>query len=314
GVITGEVIADTTARAAPDESAAAVGSLRPGEEVVILGQTRAQDWLLVNASLGDGIWVRRAAIQAHDSLDFVPIADPTPVPDTPTPTVDESPTETPTPDANLPDLAPAGVEVSGTVLRVTISNSGGTAYSGGLVVSVAGVDAGTLSQAFSVDIPAGGSTVVEFALSSPITEERQAEVSVDPDNAVLESAEDNNAGVFVVAPSVETASLAIVNVVLQPGTVAVAVFNDGGDLPLSTVTVTVSVGGQATQLSVDIAIPGGATEFFEVQAPSGSGVATITVLVDGAAVASAQVTIPGDEPEPTETETAEPTAAATEEQ
>ena len=91
----------------------------------ILGRTTDSEWLLVDVD--NGLWVKRNAITAQDSLDLVPVRKPTPVPE-PSPTIgaapSPSPTASPTVNAKAPDFFPAGAVLSdgGSKLHVTVGN------------------------------------------------------------------------------------------------------------------------------------------------------------------------------------------------
>ncbi|MCX7616901.1 MAG: hypothetical protein N2041_03000 [Tepidiforma sp.] len=182
----------------------------------------------------------------------------------------------------------------GAVLRVTISNVSNNAYSGPLVVAVGG-DVPQQELAVNVNLSAnGGSTVVEFLISPPITQGgKRAIVTVDPANIVREQREDNNSATFVLQPPVEAPNLVITAANVTAGTIEVTVRNDGGPLPASTVVVQVQLGGQITSNSVSIALATGqSSPVIAVARPAGSGQATVTVYVGNQPMASTTVQLP----------------------
>lgn len=292
--IEGDVLAAVNARTGPGDQYPAVGSLRAGETVTIRGKSRDLEWLLVDSSAGDGLWVRKNSINPHEALALVPVREPTA---TPAPTATDepspSPSETATPDASLPDLLPAGAVLveGGSKLQITVLNNGGSRYGGGLVVSVSGMTGGTLTQAFSVDIPANGSTSVLLDVPA-ISEQKVARVTVDPDNAVKEGAEDNNAANFTVNPLEEEPELTL-SYLVSGGAVTAEVGNSGGDLDSSALEVCVTVkddqGAQSSKCVSDSrSLAGGQTTSFTITNPP-SGTGLLTLSVDGVQVASTSI-------------------------
>ncbi len=299
--IQGRVVADATVRGGPGDAFPETGSLRAGSQVTITGRTRDLAWLLVQPPAGTQGWVRRAAIEPLDTLDLVPVRDVTPTPlPTATPTAEASPTATvspsPSPAANMPDFVPTNAVLSsgGSILRVTVSNAGNNPYSGPLVVAVSG-DVPQQELAVNVNLAAnGGSTVIEFPLSPPVTQGgKRAVVTVDPENIVREQREDNNRATFVLQPPVEAPSLVITAANVTAATIEVTLRNDGGPLPVSTVVVQVQLGGQITSNSVSIALATGqSSPVIAVARPAGSGQATVTVYVGNQPMASTTVQLP----------------------
>jgi uncharacterized protein YgiM (DUF1202 family) len=311
--IKGRIVAAVNARTGPGDSYEVVGSLPGGEEVTIKGRTRSSDWLLIDSTAGNNVWVRRSAVEPMDSITLVPIREPTPTPrPQPTNTPEPSPTASPsaTPDASLPDFLPIGAVLmdAGARLRVTVQNNGGSAYSGPLVVSVTipGV-AGTPTLAFNVTIPAKGATTVEFDLTPAVTSATTATVRVDPDGAVPEAAEDNNVATFSITPPSAQPNLSIVLPVTVSGTtVTVQLRNTGGPLATTQVTVRVTVGNSHSEITQEVALATNQTVPLSVQTQL-TGPATVTVTV-GSIVLTADVTIPGGNGNATATSTpTEPT-------
>ncbi|MGK2964983.1 MAG: hypothetical protein ACSLFM_05195, partial [Tepidiformaceae bacterium] len=145
-----------------------------------------------------------------------------------------------------------------------------------------------------VSIPANGSTSVNLDVP-PIDEQKSARVTVDPDDAIDEGAEDNNSVTFTVNPLEEEPNIVIGTVAVGGGSLTVTVLNNGGDMDSSVVTVRFSVtdGGQTTtaETSGTVALAKNQEQTFTIaNAPSGTGV--VTVLVDGVQVASTNASVP----------------------
>jgi flagellar motor switch/type III secretory pathway protein FliN len=155
---------------------------------------------------------------------------------------------------------------------------------------VSGVGPGTLSLAFSVNIPAGGSTTVEFDLKPAVTSQVTAQVKVDPGNAIKEANKDNNTQSFGLTPAVEQPNLVISRVDLGD-TINVKVTNTGGPLPVSTLTVKVTVAGIGIERSTTIALAKGQDSTFTLNKPA-SGAGKVEVFINGQLVASQNVTVP----------------------
>lgn len=294
--VKGKVIADATIREGPGDDFPVVGTLTAGTDVKILGKTRDATWLLLD--IDTGRWVKRNAIQESDSLDLVPVKDPTPVPQptaTNTPVPSPSATATPTPNAAAPDFFVAGVTLTagGATLQVTVGNQSTSSYTGPLVVSAGGVTAGTLTLVFNVNIPANGSATVNFDVNPPVTTEKTALIKVDPDNAIKEVHEDNNSASFPLKPAVESPKIVIATVDPSGASIAVSIQNDGGPLNDASVTVRATIGGSASEQSKTISLAKGQNASFSVNKPGSGAGATIQVLIDGTVVATQTgVTIP----------------------
>ncbi len=294
--IKGRLVAAANARTGPGENFPGVGPLASGEDVTIKGKTRNGEWLLVDSSAGQDVWVRRTAVDFPDSLALVPVKEPTV---TPRPAATSTPTPqastTPTPDKSLPDYLPAGAALieGGAKLRVTVQNTGGGDYSGALVVSVSGVGPGTETQAFNVTLTGkGGTASVDFAINPAATSQKVAKVTVDVGDAVKEAAEDNNIANFTVSPPVEQPNIVITSAVVQGNNVQVTIRNNGGPLASSEVTVRVSVGSNANSQTQMLALANGQTAPPFTVAKPGSGQGTVQVLVGTQVVASQPITIP----------------------
>ena len=294
--IAGKVLASVSMRMGPGENFEAVGRLNPGQEVKVIGKTRDSEWLLLEE--GGQRWVPRTAIELGESLALVPIKEPTPVPATPSPTSAASPSPSPSPSPttspNAPDFAPTNAVLinGGARLRVTVANLSSNPFNGSLVVSVAGVAPGTLTQAFGVQIPANGNGSVEFEIDPPATTQKTAQVKVDPDNAIKEGNEDNNAASFGLQPPLEQPEIVISGAQVTAAGITVTIKNNGGALAASTVVVRIKLGGAETAKSQQLALAKGQSVTFPDIAKPGSGPATIEVSVNGQVMASGPITIP----------------------
>ncbi len=296
-VIKGKAITTTNVRLGPGEQFESIGRLNDGQEVRILARSRNTDWLYIEFQ--NGGWVKRAAIEAEDSLEFLPVKDvtPTPAPSTNTPQPSATPSVSPsaTVGANAPDFAPTGAVLidGGTKLRVTVANLSLNNYSGSLAVWVDGVAAGTLKRAFAVNLVANSSATVDFDLDPPVTIQKTAVIRVDPENAVKEAKEDNNDASIGLSPPVEAPNLVIVSTTPSANLVSVVIKNTGGAMPASNVTVKVTLGGSAAESSKNIALAKDQTALpFDVARPPGSGSARVDVFINGQPAASATIDLP----------------------
>ncbi|MDZ7728333.1 MAG: CARDB domain-containing protein [Dehalococcoidia bacterium] len=290
--ITGEAVSNVNARSGPGDDFEAERTIQSGDSVVVVGRSQDDQWLL----LDDGTWVRRAGIRLSESPELLDVVEPTPDAEaTETPTPDPSPSPSPTPAADVPDFAPANASLDsgGEILSVTISNRGDSAYQGPLVIFVNGLPGGGVEQAFSVNIGANSSTTVDLALSPAVTEGATIRVDVDPDNAVEETTEDNNSSSFTLSAPVQPPDISISNVSVDGNQVTVSITNAGGELPSSSVSVTVSIGGAENETSRQVALASGQSANFQLMAPAeGDGIASVSV--GGEQVASAAVSVGGD--------------------
>ena len=294
--INGKVVATVNLRTGPGENFEQVGTLTEGKIVKIIGRTTNNEWLLVD--MDGGRWVKSSAIDPQDSLALVPIRQvtPTPQPATntpqPSPSASPSPTASPTQNALAPDFTPTGAVVidGGTRLRVTVKNTSANNYAGAVVVAVSGVGPGTLTQAFNMTLPAGGSAVADFELNPPVTTAKTAVVKVDPDNAIKETNKDNNSATFsIAAPTVEQPKIAIQAPSLTGSAVGVTIVNNGGPISDALVTVRIKLGGAETSDSKTLSLSKGQSATFSVTRPQGNGTATIDVVVGGQVLASTTV-------------------------
>jgi hypothetical protein len=290
--ITGEVISTVNSREGPGDEFTQVETLDPGTVVSIVGRTQDNQWLL----LDDGTWIRRAAVQLSDSLDLVDIAQPTATPaPTATATPEPEPSPSPSPSADAPDLSPvnAALDEGGSLLRVSISNLSSNGYEGAVVVRITGLDGAVLEQVFSVGLGPNDTQAVEFALAQPQQTSATVQVNVDPDGQVDEASEDNNIASFVLAPPVSAPELIIADATITADSIRVTVTNVGGDMPASDVVVTVALGGMTNSASrAGLELASAESQSFVITRPDSSGTATITVAVNGQALASSTLEIP----------------------
>ncbi|MEP6871606.1 MAG: CARDB domain-containing protein [Anaerolineaceae bacterium] len=295
--INGKVVATVNLRTGPGDNFEQVGTLTEGKIVKIIGRTANNEWLLVD--IDGGRWVNASAIDPQDSLALVPIRQVTPTPTPPAatntpqpnPSASPSPSVTPTQTATAPDFAPTGAVLidGGTTLRVTVANRSANNYNGAVVVAVSGVGPGTLTLAFSMALPAGGSAVADFELKPPITTAKTAVVNVDPGNAIKETNEDNNSATFTLVPAVEQPEIAILSPSVSGSAIGVTIVNNGASLATTNITVRVRLGGAETSQTQSLALAKGQTAVFSVTRPQGNGTATIEVLIGGQVVASTTI-------------------------
>jgi hypothetical protein len=293
--ISGRVVADTTLRAGPGSDFPEVGQLQAGDQVTILGKSADLNWLLVQTNgQQQGRWARRAAIDPLDTLDLVPVRDVTPTPGptaTPTPEVSPTPTESPSPSPDSPDFVPTNATLTGGggTLRVTVANQSNNPYSGPLVIAISGETLQSQELVVSAEMAAnGGTVVVEFTLNPPVTTDgARVVVEVDPQNAVRELREDNNAATFVLLAPEESPNITIQQPLLEPNSVIVTIRNTGGSLATTNVTVRVVFGQSINSQAQNISLSSGETATFTVARPPGQGDAIAEVVIAGQVVASA---------------------------
>ncbi|KAA0239291.1 hypothetical protein EDM76_03545, partial [bacterium] len=118
------------------------------------------------------------------------------------------------------------------------------------------------------------------------------QVKVDPDNAIKEANEDNNAASFGLQPPLEQPEIVITGAQVTPGGINVTIKNNGGTLTSSTVTVRIKVGNAETAQTQELALAKNQSVTFANIARPGTGAATIEVSVGGQVMASAGLTIP----------------------
>ncbi len=321
--ITGELIAVASLRTGPGEEYNQAGTLEPGDTVTLIGKTSGLQWLQIER--GGGLWVRRSAVEVRAAdLDRVrtiaavdvppPATEPTrptqAAGDTPTPTPTATPSPTPAVSPNAPDFIASNAVLieGGATLRITLSNTSTNPFSGAVVVRVENVPANPAEQVLNVSLEPNGSAALNFAIDPRITEQASVAVTIDPDNAIPESNEDNNFTEFVLAPPPEGPILSLAPSITG-GVLSVTIRNQGEELATNDARLVVSVPGETTTRTISpLAIPAG-----EEITIGGIGVSPtsesirVTLFIDGVNVATASVANPGtsepppEEPTPTST-------------
>ena len=312
---TAVVVADTEVRTSPYEEGNQAGTLEPDQVVTVIGATADQQWLLLENQL----WIRLSAVtidpQDLSALEVVePPPPPTPTP-TPPPRDPENPDETSTATAspatedlsNAPDFIPTNAVLldRGSTLRITITNTSTNPFSGAVVVGVAEVPADPAEQVVNVSIEPNGTTAINFTLDPPVTEQVSVTVIVDPDDAIVESSEDNNTVEFIVVPPFEGAVLSL-SATVTGDVLSVTIRNDGDPLSTNDARLVVSVPGQTTTRTISplTIAEGDSTTVSGIALPQTGEVIRLTLFIDGVNEATTTVPnpnvvdIPPDSPPP----------------
>lgn len=324
-VITAEVVALTSLRVCPFEACNQAGTLEPSQVVTVIGKTLNQQWLQVET--GGGLWVRFSAVDiSPEDLASVPAVEPPPAPvDTPTPPPTQvSDTETPTPTAtgttapppNAPDFIPTNAEPieGGTILRITLTNASTNPFSGPIAVLVEGVPASPAEQVLTVSMEPNGTAALNFDLDPPITEQTTVTVTLDPDDAIAETNEDNNVTEFILVPPPEGPVLSL-RASVTGGMLSVVIQNDGGELTTNDARLVVSVPGETTTRTISpLAIAENDSATIDgIAAPRTGESIRVTLFIDGINVATASVPNPNvvDVPSDGQDSGTQPTEGAT---
>ena len=317
-VITGELIAVASLRTGPGEEYNQAGTLEPGDTVTLIGKTSGLQWLQIER--GGGLWVRRSAVEVSAAdldrvrtiaaVDVAPPATeparPTQAAGTATPAPTATPSPTPAVSPNAPDFIPSNAALieGGATLRITLTNTSTNPFSGAIVVRVEDVPASPAEQVVNVSLEPNGSAALNFAIEPRITEQSSVTVTIDPDNAIPESNEDNNTTEFVLAPPPEGPVLSLAPSITG-GELSVVIRNDGDDLATNDARLVMSVPGSTTTQTISpLAIPAGESIAVMVNAVPRTGESIrVTLFIDGVNVATASVPNPiaGDDPTPTAT-------------
>ena len=329
-----EIVAVASLRTGPGEAYNQAGTLEPGDVVTVTGKTLNLQWLQIER--GGGLWVRFNAVETTCVLIDVTNVEPPPLPDptptrppadtqedteTPTPTPSVSPTPAVSP--NAPDFIPSDAVLiaRGATLRITITNTSTNPFSGAIVVRVEGVDASPAEQVVNVAMDPNGTAAVNFTIDPPVTEQSSVTVTVDPDEAIAESSEDNNTVEFVLAPPPEGPVLSLVPGITG-GALSITIQNDGEALSTNDARLVVSVPGETTTRTISpLAVPEGqSVTIGGIAVPATGESIRVTLFIDGVNIATAtvpnpnvvEVTLPeetpetgeeaGDPPEPEEPE------------
>ena len=315
----GRVVAVASLRTGPGETYSQAGTLEPGDTVTVTGRTRDLVWLEVER--GGGLWVRRDAVTLDGSLDLAPVRETGPAPTTPatltpepTGTATATATASATPASADPDFIAINAVLveDGAVLRVTISNPSTNPFAGSIVVGVSDdVPANPSEQVINVSLPPNGTADIDFTLDPPVTEQSSVNVTVDPDNAIAESNEDNNATNFVLAAPEAGPRLSLA-AGITGGLLTVTIRNDGETLVApSDALLTVTGAGETVSRTISplVVAEGGSATFDDLVVPQTGATITIRLLVEGVEIASVGMPNPNAASTPTPPPTATPTPA-----
>jgi len=303
--VVASIVAVASMRLGPDEGHNQAGTLEPGQVVTVIGRTGDQQWLQI--ANGGGLWVRFSAVDiAPEALADVPIVEPPPLPDStptspptgnPDATVTPSPTPSPTPAPvpNAPDfIATNAVSLEGgSILRITLTNASTSPFEGVIVVRVEQVPANPSEQILDIAVEPNGSAAVNFAIDPPIGEQTVVTVTIDPDDAIAESNEDNNVTEFIIVPPPEGAILSL-SAGANEGVLSITIQNDGATLTTNDARLIVSVPGETLERVISpLSISQGeSTTIDGIVAPRTGEAIRVTLFIDGANVATATVPNP----------------------
>ena len=207
--LTGTATSTLNVRTGPSNRYSAIGSLRRGAEVRIVGQSDDSEWLQIEYPARSNLhgWVIAGSLEVQGDLAGLPIATPDTMPMAEIPTYeaaatlpplatpDITVTPTSTPATTLPDLAVGGSLVSGSVLVVTVTNQG----SGELpatAIEVAVYDTAGAQQldstTLAVEALAAGASIDVKTGYVPFGGPDEVLVIVDPNGKISESDDTNN--------------------------------------------------------------------------------------------------------------------------
>lgn len=324
------VVGVTELRTGPSGEYNQAGTLEPGQVITVTGRTRDQQWL----QLENGLWVRLNAVDIDPGdlaglpdVDAPPPPSPTPTPPpTPVDTGDSegngegepdsttTPTATPTSTAplNAPDFIPTNAVLldRGATLRVTITNTSTNSFSGAIVVRVEEVPddpdevATPIELAENLSMEPNDTAALNFTIDPPVTEQITVRVTVDPDDAVAESSEDNNQVDFIVVPPFAGPDLSLAAVV-SGDVLRVTIANAGDPLSTNDARLVISVPGETTTRTISpLAIgEGESVEIDDIAVPQTGEAIRITLFIDGVNEGSTSVPNPNVVDIPPETPT-----------
>ena len=324
------VVGLTELRTGPSGEYNQAGTLEPGQVITVTGRTRDQQWL----QLENGLWVRLSAVDIDPGdlaglpdVDAPPPPSPTPTPPpTPADTGDSegngegepnlttTPTATPTSTAplNAPDFIPTNAVLldRGATLRVTITNTSTNSFSGAIVVRVEEVPddpdevATPIELAENLSMEPNDTAALNFTIDPPVTEQITVRVTVDPDDAVAESSEDNNQVDFIVVPPFAGPDLSLAAVV-SGDVLRVTIANAGDPLSTNDARLVISVPGETTTRTISpLAIgEGESVEIDDIAVPQTGEAIRITLFIDGVNEGSTSVPNPNVVDIPPETPT-----------
>ncbi|MYA53887.1 MAG: hypothetical protein F4X89_10485 [Dehalococcoidia bacterium] len=324
------VVGVTELRTGPSGEYNQAGTLEPGQVITVTGRTRDQQWL----QLENGLWVRLNAVDI-DPGDLADLPDvDAPPPPSPTPTPPPTPvdtgdsegngdgepettttaTATPTSTAplNAPDFIPTNAVLldRGATLRVTITNTSTNSFSGAIVVRVEEVPddpdevATPIELAENLSMEPNDTAALNFTIDPPVTEQITVRVTVDPDDAVAESSEDNNQVDFIVVPPFAGPDLSLAAVV-SGDVLRVTIANAGDPLSTNDARLVISVPGETTTRTISpLAIgEGESVEIDDIAVPQTGEAIRITLFIDGVNEGSTSVPNPNVVDIPPETPT-----------
>jgi len=206
----------TSVRFAPGSSRAVLGTLPAGRDVQIDGRTSDSGWLRIifppNSELHG--WIEADAVDITGDVESLVVATAEPpisvdLPTEPasrfTPGIEETPTETPTPDGSPtvgpPDLVVGTTPViTGGQLFVTVVNQGTGAATGDLVVAIFNPDGTQLLGGATVPgFTLGPGLSIDVGTGYQVTESQQLLIIVDPNGTIEETDNTNNQVLISVA-------------------------------------------------------------------------------------------------------------------
>lgn len=321
------VVGLTELRTGPSNEYNQAGTLEPGQVVTVTGRTRDQQWL----QLENRLWVRLSALDIDpQDLAGLPEVAPPPPP-TPTPTPPPTPvdsgetngegepdlptTATPTPTStaplNAPDFLPTNAVLidRGATLRVTITNTSTNPFSGAIVVRVEEVpddpdeEVTPIELADNVTIEPNDTAALNFTMTPAVTEQITVRVTVDPDDAIAESSEDNNQVDFIVVPPPVGPALSLA-ASASGGVLTITIENAGDPLATNDARLVVSVPGETTTRTISpLSIgEGESVEIDGIALPQTGEVIRITLFIDGVNEGTASVPNPNVVDVPAETQ------------
>ncbi len=321
------VVGLTELRTGPSNEYNQAGTLEPGQVVTVTGRTRDQQWL----QLENRLWVRLSALDIDpQDLAGLPEVAPPPPP-TPTPTPPPTPvdsgetngegepdlptTATPTPTStaplNAPDFLPTNAVLidRGATLRVTIANTSTNPFSGAIVVRIEEVpddpdeEVTPIELADNVTIEPNDTAALNFTMTPAVTEQITIRVTVDPDDAIAESSEDNNQVDFIVVPPPVGPALSL-TASASGGVLTITIENAGDPLSTNDARLVVSVPGETTTRTISpLSIgEGESVEIDGIALPQTGEVIRITLFIDGVNEGTASVPNPNVVDVPAETQ------------
>ncbi len=300
-VTTATIVANASLRTGPGQDYNQAGTLERGDVVTVTCITGDRLWLQIER--GDGLYVRRSAVDTAvdlDGLDVCAAVEPPRETPTPPPDVEDTPTPTPegtepTPPPNAPDFIPLNAELieGGAVLRITLINVSTNPFAGSIVVRVEGVSATQSEKVADVSMEPNGTDAINFDIDPPLTEQSKVTVTIDPGDAITESQEDNNVAEFILVEPPDKPILSLVTGITG-GILSVTIRNEGGPLPPSDALLVVRVPGQKLEWEISplVLAEDESITIDGISAPQTGELITITLSIDDIDVATTTVPNP----------------------